>query len=311
MIEVSSHALDQQRIAGIAFDGALITTIGRDHFDYHKNLAGYLRTKVKLLEMLPEGAPAVIPETLDLPEDVDLSDLSILSFSVDSETADGWAEIIEEGFEGSEVRLHLPRGEELGLRLRQPGRYNVSNAVAVALLARALGISLEAIVDGLEQAPSIPGRLEEVEVPVGRVFVDFAHTPDALEALLESVRPWVVGRLHLLFGCGGGRDQGKRKVMGEVASRLADRLIVTSDNPRFEDPQKIIDETMAGVSDEAEAVDRVDRRQAIAEALTSLGDGDVLLISGKGHEDTQEIRGSFQPFDDRRVVAEYYSGEMV
>ena len=193
------------------------------------------------------------------------------------------------------------------------GRHNFSNAIGVALLADSLGISGEAIERGLESAPSLRGRLEEVPVPRGRAFIDFAHTPDALEALLRSVKPWVAkgGRLHLLFGCGGGRDRGKRPLMGSVASRLADRLVLTSDNPRLEDPAAIISEIAEGVLDGVECVESVDRRRAIGEALGCLEENDVLLIAGKGHEVTQEIGGEFLPFDEREVVLGIVSGERV
>ena len=182
------------------------------------------------------------------------------------------------------------------------GRHNLENVLAAALLARRAGVDVEAIAAALNTAPAVRGRLERVAVPVGQVFVDYAHTPDALEAVLGAVREITPGRLVALFGCGGDRDRGKRPQMGEVAERLADRVFVTSDNPRSEDPQAIVRDVLDGMQDTAKTHVEVDRRAAIAAAIQELQADDVLVVAGKGHETEQLVGSERLPFDDCQVI---------
>jgi UDP-N-acetylmuramyl-tripeptide synthetase len=206
---------------------------------------------------------------------------------------------------GSVFVARTPEGE-VPVRLPMPGRHNVSNALLALALAASLGVDLSSAARGLAAAPQVPGRFERVPDARGfDVLVDFAHTPDALAHALRSLREVTPGRLLLLFGCGGDRDRGKRPEMGRIAADLADLVVVTSDNPRGEDPEAILDAILAGMGGARARVMRdVDRGRAIHTILAEAREGDVVLLAGKGHEDTQEIAGRFLPFDDRSVAAE-------
>ena len=297
VLEVSSHGIDQQRIGGLSLTAAAITSLGRDHLDYHKTLEQYHETKQRLADWCQEGAAFVRPHPQP-----DASDpAGEIRFQVDG-FEDAVADRIDSHFEGSSARFRTD-GFTGVVELRQPGRHNVSNALVASAIAAANQISATHIVAGIDKATAVPGRLQPIESPVGRIYIDFAHTPDAIDAVISTLRPLVSGRLILLFGCGGERDQGKRQQMGSCASR-ADHLIVTSDNPRGEDPQQIIDQVLTGVSAGVDHNAEVDRRLAIETAVKMLKPDDVLVIAGKGHEDTQQIGDRFHPFDDHRVTCE-------
>ena len=302
-IEASSHGLDQFRLDGVRLAAGGFTNLTRDHLDYHGSEAAYRTAKLRLFEeLLPAGAPAVANA------DMDSTTLAALR----QVTARRRLDLRTVGEAGTTLRLlrAIPRPDGQVLRvecdgtrhevmLALPGRFQADNALMAVALAEALGLR-----DALSRLPALSGvrgRLElAARLPNGAaVYVDYAHTPDALERLLTALRPHTEGRLHVVFGAGGDRDRGKRPLMGAAAARLADVAIVTDDNPRSEDPATIRAAVRAACPDAWEIGDRA---QAIAAALQELGPGDVLAVAGKGHEHGQAIGGTVIPFDDVRVV---------
>jgi UDP-N-acetylmuramoyl-L-alanyl-D-glutamate--2,6-diaminopimelate ligase len=294
-MEVSSHALDQQRVAGVRFAAAAFTNLTQDHLDYHADMEAYFAAKALLFDgRCPTAANADDAYGRRLPAD--------LRFGLATPGAEVRAEDVRYGAHGTAFRLRTPWGDaEVATRL--VGRFNVENALAAVSSAGLAGVPLAAIVTGLEGVAGVPGRLEVVsgDRPFA-VIVDYAHTADALENVLRALRPLATGRLIVVFGCGGDRDRGKRPTMARVACALADEVIITTDNPRSEDPLAIIAEVAAG-ADGRHAVEP-DRRRAIERAIAAAAPGDVVLIAGKGHEQGQDVAGSVTPFDDRVVACE-------
>lgn len=293
-MEISSHALHQERIGGVRLAGAAFTNLTRDHLDYHGDMESYFAAKALLFDgRCPTAANVDDAYGRRLPAD--------LRFAIDDATADVRAEAIAYGAGGTRFRLRTPWGDA-DVATRLVGRFNVENALAAAATAGLAGIPLDAIVAGLGELDGVPGRLQVVAEEPCVVIVDYAHTPDALANVLRAVRPLTAGTLSVVFGCGGDRDRGKRPEMGRIASDLADRVIVTSDNPRSEDPQAIIDEILVG-ADPGVAVEP-DRAAAIRTAIAGAEAGDVVVIAGKGHEQGQEAGGVVTPFDDAQVARE-------
>ena len=307
VMEVSSHALDQDRVRGIDFDVGVFTNLTRDHLDYHRTMERYFEAKRKLFVALGRGGKrAVAVLNSDDPRGRDLaSDQAIVAEKVTYGFDPGaMVRALDVTFDarGSAFRVASPWGESC-VRLNLMGRFNIENALAAYTAARALGLDEGLVVEALANRKAVPGRLEEVPTGRGwRVFVDYAHTDDALANVLETLRTFTEGRLMVVFGCGGCRDQSKRPLMGAVAARLADRAILTSDNPRREDPRLILDQIRAGVGDWTGYEILEDRADAIAAALKMAKAGDIILIAGKGHESTQEFANTIVPFDDRQVV---------
>lgn len=307
-LEASSQALDQHRLDGTLFDVAMLTNITRDHLDYHGTLEAYRDAKARLgRERLKAHGRLVI--NMDDPVAASLADS--MSFRVTAR-AGSRAEVrivsSETGRGGMRLCAETPRGS-LILETPWVGQFNIENIAVVLGMAEVLGLPHEAIKRGVAQSPQVPGRLERVQSAGARpglpqVFVDYAHTPDALENALRAVRALAPSRVFVVFGCGGNRDSGKRARMGRVAAELADQIIVTNDNPRNESPATIaaaIVEGIRGAAKHAEIV--LDRAQAIAQAIAQAGPGDLVLIAGKGHETYQIIGDSLQSFDDRAVAA--------
>ncbi|HKN68952.1 MAG TPA: UDP-N-acetylmuramoyl-L-alanyl-D-glutamate--2,6-diaminopimelate ligase [Gemmatimonadaceae bacterium] len=297
-MEVSSHSLHQRRVEGVLFDVVVFTNLTRDHLDYHGTMEEYFRAKARLLDyLLPHGT---VVYNLDEKAWAELrTDRRRVSFSERVMTAEVHSEHVHFGPRGSEWTLALER-ERVPVRLPLIGDFNVMNALGAAAAAYALGTPSSKIAEGLSSLPQVPGRLELInETPA--VLRDYAHTPDALERALSAVRPFVGGRLIAVFGCGGDRDRGKRPVMGEIAERLADLAIVTSDNPRTEDPEAILDEIERGM--QRTNHERItDRLEAIQRALAIATPNDVVLLAGKGHE-TYQVRGTTKyPFDEKEIV---------
>ena len=298
-MEVSSHSLDQRRVDGLEFDVAVFTNLTRDHLDYHGTMERYLEAKARLLEYLKADGTVVI--NADAPEWKSLKARSRpLTFAV-RESADVRAEDIRYTSEGSEWRLVTPRGSA-DVSLPLIGDINVENALAAAATAFALGQTPASIASRLRTVPQVAGRLEIISTRP-TVLRDYAHTPDALERSLKTARTFARGKLIVVFGCGGDRDKGKRPLMGEIAERGADCAIVTSDNPRTEDPDAIIDDIEAGMRGSKHR--RVtDRLSAIQSAIDLAEEGDIVLLAGKGHE-TYQIRGTTSyPFDEKEIVRE-------
>lgn len=307
-IEVSSHALDQRRIDGVRIRAALFTNLSRDHLDYHGSMNAYFEAKAKLfLECGPEAK--II--NLDTEYGAELASRcgeNVVTVSTRFDrVANGRPYVFVRSVvateTGSLVRVDTSWGSA-EFALAMPGDFNVANAVLVMATLLFEGADLDAVARALAGAEAPPGRLEAVAGPGPRVYVDFAHTPDALEFVLRALRPHVRGRLAVVFGAGGGRDPGKRPLMGRVAERLADVVILTSDNPRGEDPLRIIGEIRNGMLNAAGATIIEDRAAAIGWAIANARDGDTLLVAGKGHELYQEVNSEKYPFSDVAIAAE-------
>ncbi len=304
-MEVSSHALDLGRVIGVRFSGAVFTNLTQDHLDYHGTLERYLDAKLKLFDALPEGSFGVVNAD-DAAADTfaGRTRARVLRFSV-SERADVWARDLQLGPEGSHFLLDV-HGEAAPVSLPIAGIFNIQNAIAAATCAWAAGVGVEAIVEALATAEPPPGRFQRIRrgQPF-EVVVDYAHTPDGIEKLLRTARQISKGRVLIVFGCGGDRDRGKRPLMGAMAARYADRVFLTSDNPRSEDPERIMDAMAEGVEScgRTDYVRIVDRTQAIRAAVAEARAGDILVIAGKGHEDYQLVGDQVMHFDDREEAA--------
>jgi UDP-N-acetylmuramoyl-L-alanyl-D-glutamate--2,6-diaminopimelate ligase len=300
-MEVSSHALDQGRVHALRFDAALFTNLTRDHLDYHGTLETYLAAKRSLVKLLREDGCAVTNADDAAWSGIAAEAPRSLTFGV-AALADVTASNIRLSADGVSFELRSPYGTA-GAHLPLPGAFNVQNALAAASTCLALGFTLPQVTAALRTVPQVPGRLEKIATVPCAVLRDYAHTPDALERVLEALRPLTAGRVILVFGAGGDRDRGKRPLMGAVAEQLADVVIVTSDNPRTEDPDAIIDEIEEGMSG-ARHQRFTDRRAAIARALELAAPEDIVLLAGKGHEVYQVIGEERLPFDERQVVSE-------
>ena len=316
VMEVSSHALSLKRVDGVHFATAVFSNLTRDHLDFHGDMETYFAAKRRLFEMLPEGAPGIV--NVDDPKGQLLAGIVQRPVTYGMRNA---ADVTPEPFgyalSGLRFTARTPRGT-VHVRSTLVGQPNVYNILAAIATADALDVPLEAIESGIEHLPGVPGRFEVVSKPgddIG-VVVDYAHTDDALKNLLETARALSAGRLITVFGCGGDRDRTKRPLMGAVGGRLSDVLIVTSDNPRTEDPAAIIDEVLRGIpggADRApartsrpgprvpEVLAIVDRRDAVTKAVDVARAGDLVIVAGKGHEQTQVIGERELPFDDVAV----------
>lgn len=304
VMEVSSHALDQERVFGIRFAAGIFTNLTRDHLDYHPTAEAYREAKGRLFEMLPPHGIAVLNAD-DPASEVFASRTRARTVRYGLHRGAEVMGIVEEvSLRGMRLRIRCG-SEEAVVRTRLVGGHNAYNMLAAAACAWAMGYEFEPIQAGLEGLAAVPGRLEPVDAGQEfSVLVDYAHTEDALRNVLECLRPLLRGRLILVFGCGGDRDRGKRPRMGEVASRLADQVILTSDNPRSENPLDIIREIDAGIRLKTRRLIEPDRRMALKMALSLARRGDVVLIAGKGHENCQIFRDQIRPFDDRKVARE-------
>lgn len=308
VMEVSSHALQQWRVESVAFDAAVFTNLGRDHLDFHGSIEAYFKAKAPLFSM-PGLKRAVVNGDDPWGQRLAASITTPLITYGIHKSARVRAVEVESGRAGSRFDIKT-NGHQLPLEFPLLGQHNVYNALAAASAALSLGVDPQVIVSALSKAKPARGRLEEV--PCGkpyRVFIDYAHTEDALENALLAVREGCEGRIILVFGCGGNRDGSKRAPMGRVASRLADLPIITSDNPRGENPLDIIKEILKGCDELGKRCHAIQsRREAIASALAEAREGDVVLVAGKGHERTQEFESTVVPFSDRDVIMELAGG---
>ena len=298
-METSSHALHQHRVDGLSFAAGVFTNLTRDHLDYHGTMESYFAAKALLVGQLAPDGVAVVNADDRVWDSLPRAPRTV-RFGLGA-AADVRARNVRSTPDGSRFALSL--GEEShDVVLPMIGDFNVANALAAAAAAWALGVANDTIAARIASMPQVPGRLEIVsERPT--VLRDYAHTPDSLERAIAAVRPFATGQLIVVFGCGGDRDRGKRPEMGRIAARGADVAIVTSDNPRTEDPERILDDIEAGM--EGTPHERIeDRRDAIARALELAGPEDLVLLAGKGHE-TYQVRGTTKlPFDERRIVQE-------
>ncbi len=303
-MEVSSHALAQKRVHGLDHEAAIFTNLSVDHLNYHGSLEAYRAAKKRLFDGLGPDATALYNADDEAgPTMVADTAASVVSFAVDSE-ADIGVSVLQSDIDGLRLRID---GHER--RFRLAGRFNAYNLAAAYGVGTALGFPPEAVLDALADAPPVPGRFEPLRVEDGTtVIVDYAHTPDALENILRAVRETMPdgATLWCVFGCGGDRDASKRPEMGRVAERLADRAIVTSDNPRTEEPVAILNDIRDGVQRPDAMRWIVDREEAIQAAADESAPGDVVVIAGRGHEATQTIGTDTRPFDDREIARRYF-----
>ena len=309
VVEVSSHALELSRVDQIAFRVAIFTNITRDHLDFHGTMENYLAAKAKLLKKL-NGSLSYVVINLDVPEFKQLFgdfSASYLTYSLGNSTADVYCAAHEIKPGGTIFELVTPMGSRT-VKLRLPGKFNLINSIAAAAGGLAAGVDIDTIVTGLESTQPIPGRFNYVSAgqPFA-IYIDYAHTPDAIERLCESARELCPGKLYLLFGCGGNRDKGKRKMMGKSAVASADFAVLTSDNPRNEDPKAIVKDVKPGFKGKKNFEVIIDRKEAIAHIVRKAKEGDVILIAGKGAENYQEIDGVRHPFNDTKEVLDNLS----
>jgi UDP-N-acetylmuramoyl-L-alanyl-D-glutamate--2,6-diaminopimelate ligase len=313
VMEVSSHALELRRVAGIRFRTAVFTNLTQDHLDFHGTMERYQAAKGKLFSRLgntygdtrEEMAYAVV--NADDPVGAFMAEQAVVetvTYGL-SEGADVRAEAVRLNAAGAWFRVKTFAGDA-DVRLRLTGRFNVYNALAAIAVGLVEGLPVADVAESLSEVPGIPGRLEPVDAgqPFA-VLVDYAHTPDSLENALRTVREFAAGRVITVVGCGGDRDKGKRPLMARTAVELSDLVLLTSDNPRTEDPERILDDMEAGLADAPRRWERItDRRQAIERAVELAVPGDVILIAGKGHETYQIIGHTKHHFDDREVARE-------
>lgn len=298
-MEVSSHALKQERTGSVSFSSATFTNLTQDHLDYHENMEEYFSAKARLFEKVPVAIVNIDDEYGRKLYDQTRSRKVTFATQSDGDLRYGCQSM---DIQGSDLEFSFD-GKTRTFRFPLPGLFNHQNAAAAAATAIGLGLSLDQAVEGLAKAVPVPGRLEKIDMgqPFG-IYVDYAHTPDALERLLSSLRRFDPERLHVVFGCGGDRDKTKRPVMGETASRLADRVYLTSDNPRTEDPVAIIEDALKGIVDRKKCTVIVERPGAIKAAVSDASAGDIVVIAGKGHEEYQIVGGVKKYFSDFEVA---------
>jgi len=305
-MEVSAHALYFDKISGLHFAVGIFTNCTQDHLDFFKDMQTYAECKCKLFEK-GRCTVAVVNSDDDLGAKLINALPDVLSYGLEN-PADTFAVDIAEELNGSSFVMNVS-DEIYEVKLKLPALHNVYNALAAATCARALGVSLEVIAEGLGSLESVSGRLEKIASYKGaEIFVDFAHTPDGLKKSLEALKKLCKGKLYCMFGCGGNRDTGKRSIMGEIAAEIADFVVITSDNPRFEDPYEIISEIEKGVRKTGKSyVSVTDRESATAYAVSLLDKDDILLVAGKGGENYQEIMGIKHSYNDNTVIKKLIS----
>lgn len=306
-MEVSSHSVAQKRIGGLHFAGGVFTNLTRDHLDYHGTFENYRNAKKSFFDQLPQGSFAVTnADDRNGMFMTQNTQARVLTYST-CQAADLKAKILEEGFEGMQLEMD---GHELFVQF--VGRFNVSNLLAVYGAAIALGRKPEEVLVALSAMKPVNGRFETIRSKNGvTAVVDYAHTPDALVNVLQTINEVLQhrGQCWAVCGAGGNRDKGKRPLMAQEAVRHSDRVIITSDNPRFEDPQEIINDMLAGLNDDErhKVISIIDRREAIRTACMMAQPGDVVLVAGKGHEDYQIVNGVKHHFDDHEVIQECFN----
>ncbi len=305
-MEVSSHSIAQNRISGLHFTGGIFTNITRDHLDYHKTFENYLKAKKKFFDDLPATAFA-ITNLDDKHGEIMLQNTKATKYTYSLQTlCDFKGKIIEDHFEGMLLNIN---GQDVSLHFT--GRFNASNLLAVFGAATLLGKSKEDVLVALSTLYPVSGRFESIRSPKGfSAIVDYAHTPDAIVNVLDTIKEVLSGKGKIItvVGAGGNRDKGKRPIMAQEAEKRSDKVIITSDNPRFEDPNDIINDMLAGLNDEQRqnVISITDRKEAIRTACMLAQKGDVILVAGKGHENYQDVKGMKHHFDDKEVLREIF-----
>lgn len=308
IMEVSSHSLELKRVFGVDFKVGIFTNLTQDHLDFHKDMESYFKAKMKLFEK-SEYCVINIDDAYGKRATEMFKDKNIITYGIDNE-ADITATEIKIDSNGTEFKLKY-KNQEKNIKLHLPGKFNVYNALGCIGAAIALGVSMDTAISGLENLLAVPGRSEKIVSKKGfTVVIDYAHTPDGIENILKSAREYTSGRLITLFGCGGDRDKGKRPLMGKAAGQLSDFCVVTSDNPRSEEPMAIINDILPGINATGcKYVIIEDRREAIKFAIDSAMPGDVIVIAGKGHEKYQILKDKTINFDEKAIVQEYLKEE--
>jgi len=305
VMEVSAHATAMHRIDGICYDVGCYTNLSQDHLDYFGTMEQYFEAKKVFFTpwYVKKGVLNVDDETTE--RIIADAEIPCTRFGI-STNADVFARDIEINESGVCFRMRMKDKQERDVHLHLTGIFNVYNALTAAAAAYEVGVSLDDVVKGLESVRAVPGRAEMLDTDTPyKVLLDYSHSPDALENILNAARDFTRGRLIVLFGCGGDRDHGKRPIMGEIGGRLADYCILTSDNPRNEDPFEILASIEEGLRPTGGKYTVIEnRREAIRHALETAQEGDVVILAGKGHETYQEIRGEKKPFDEKQVVSE-------
>lgn len=307
VMEVSSHALAERRADGVEFDAGVFTNLTQDHLDFHGNMEAYAAAKQRLFSEIPLQSAKRFVAAINVDDPLGqlwttTLDIPILSYGVTQGDLQG--EPLDVAVDGIRLGLHF-EGKSAILWSKLGGRYNVENLLSAAAGLLSLGYALDAVVHGLTQARPVPGRFEAIPNDRGiHILVDYAHTPDALSKLLDAVKESAKGRILTVFGCGGDRDRTKRPLMAAAASSKSDLTIVTSDNPRTEDPKAIVDEVAKGIVVGGDSKVVVDRKEAVAYAIAQAKEGDVVVIAGKGHENYQIIGKTKHPMDDRELARE-------
>ncbi len=305
VMEVSAHAMALSRLVGVKFAAAAFTNLSQDHFDFFGNMENYCAAKMRLFEKEMCEKAVYNGDDQRVLQAFEQVEIPHTAYAI-RRNSDIYAKNIEIGERGCSFQLNFYKRFRIDVELKMSGVFNVYNAMTAAALCDAVGISPEHIREGLERVKNVPGRVEllDTDTPY-RVILDYAHSPDALENILETIRQTARARVIALFGCGGDRDHEKRPIMGEIGGRLADYCILTSDNPRSEDPFDILEEIEEGIKPTGGEYTVIEnRREAIRYALTIAQPGDVVVLAGKGHETYQEIKGVKYPFDEKVVVQE-------
>ena len=314
LMEVSSHALAQGRVLGCAFEVGVFTNLTQDHLDYHSDMEDYFAAKAKLFNPDYLQGRAIINKDDAYGRRLleNLNPEKAWSYSLNDSTADLWTSDLNYQPTGVSGMLHTPSGE-IAFSSPLVGQYNLANLLAAVGTVLHLGLDLQTVVNALAQFPGVPGRMERVQIQPEQdisVIVDYAHTPDSLENLLKAARPFIQGKMICVFGCGGDRDRTKRPMMGEIVARLADKVVVTSDNPRTEDPERILQDVVAGIPETVKAEVISDRATAIHTAILQASPGDGVLIAGKGHEDYQILGTEKIHFDDREQARDALANKL-
>lgn len=308
VMEVSSHALAQGRVLGCNFEVGVFSNLTQDHLDYHRDMEDYFAAKALLF-----SSDYLVGRAIINADDAyggrliaSLSPDKVWSYSVNNSTADLWLSDLTYEPNGVSGTLHTPKGDA-AFRSPLVGQYNLENLLAAVGAVLHLGLDLQLVAAAIGEFPGVPGRMERVQIQPDQdisVIVDYAHTPDSLENLLKAARPFIPGKVICVFGCGGDRDRTKRPKMGKIAAQLADVAVVTSDNPRTEDPQRILQDVLAGIPDTVQPIVNGDRASAIRDAILQAQPGDGVLLAGKGHEDYQILGTEKIHFDDREHARE-------
>ncbi|MBD2383888.1 UDP-N-acetylmuramoyl-L-alanyl-D-glutamate--2,6-diaminopimelate ligase [Cylindrospermum sp. FACHB-282] len=308
VMEVSSHALAQGRVLGCSFEVGVFSNLTQDHLDYHRDMEDYFAAKALLFSPDYLQGRAIINADDAYGQRLigSLSSEQVWSYSVNDANTDLWMSDLSYQPHGVSGKLHTPKGD-VAFRSPLVGQYNLENLLAAVGAVLHLGLDLELVASVIPEFPGVPGRMERVQISEGQeisVIVDYAHTPDSLENLLKAARPFIPGKMICVFGCGGDRDRTKRPLMGKIAAELADVAVVTSDNPRTEDPEKILQDVLAGIPATIQPTVICDRAIAIRTAILQAKPGDGVLLAGKGHEDYQILGTEKIHFDDREQARE-------